>query len=178
MGKTKIAFGWLFAIAFIVILILLITSGINADRTYRSKYGSYWQLADRSSTLQAKEQYVTQFVNNIQAHRSEFVDYNAVIVQTPDNNFDNNLNAVITLRDRLHTIQQMNESSFEYQTAIQQITGQEMGQADAMMSDIEGSWYLKNYPCLWSWYFGLMIVLEFFLITVGIALLTSGYSEY
>ena len=163
--------GWSLIIISVISLMIIIVVDVVAERDYNSRFGSYWELADRSSTLQAKEQYITQFVSNIQTNRDDFADYNAIIIKTPQNNFDNNLGAVITLRDRLQEVQKMNVSSFEYQLAIQQITGQEQGEADAMMNDIEGAFYLRNYPLLWNWICGILIFLILITLTIGITML-------
>lgn len=136
-------------------LIILIIQAVVASYNYERKYLSYWELSDRSSTIIAKEQYITQFVNAIDQDRSSFADYNAVVLKTPQNNFDNNLQAVTTLRDRLKDIQGMNESDFAYQTAIQQITAQEQGEAQNLLGMIGGAYYLGSYPLQWNWIAGI-----------------------
>ena len=45
----------------------------------------------------------------------------------------------------------MNVQSFAYQTAIQQITQQEQGEAQYMLKVFQGSWMLIHYWYLWNW---------------------------
>lgn len=140
-----------------LLIILLFGVMIYADYKWNKEYNSYWSLSDKTSTLEAKEGYITQFVDKIENNRNQFAEYNAIILKVPDNNCDNNINAVKTLRDRLRSIKNMNESSFEYQTAMQQITGQEQGEAQVMMNELSGCYILKNYPLAWSWICGILI---------------------
>ena len=135
-----------------VCILVGIIINVVAEYNYENYYSSYWSLADKSSTLEAKSMYVGQFVDKLNNSRLGFADYNAVFLKTPDNSFDRNFQALVSLRDRLNTISQMNESDFAYQTAIQQITAQEQGEADAMLKVFHGCYFLANYPLLWEWY--------------------------
>ena len=91
-------------------------------------------------------------------------DYNAIFFKTPDNSFDKNLEALQSLKTRLDEIQKMNVTSFKYQTAIQQITAQEKGEAQAMLAVFSG----KNYIFLWEWVAGLEVIICIFLIASGV----------
>lgn len=166
--------GIIFLVMSIIMGIIFTGTGIYADYILNKEYKSYWTLADRSSTLEAKEQYITIFVDKLNENRQDFSEYNALFLKTKQNSFDYNLQAVMTLQSRLREIKNMNTSSFEYQTAIQQITAQEQGEAQEMLQDIYSCWYLKNYPLLWNWIamiFGclifLMIIGSFALIEIG-----------
>lgn len=155
----------------------LIILDVFANYNFNKNYESLWELADRSSTLQAKDEYITKFVDAINKDRSNFADYNAIFLKTPEKSFDNNLAAIITLRDRLKTIQSMDETSFEYQTAIQQITAQEQGEAQNMINDIYGCYKLRSYPILWGW-IGMLVALIITMVAIlGIVLLvwTDNY---
>lgn len=44
----------------------------------------------------------------------------------------------------------MDANSFQYNTAIQQITQQEQGEAIDMLSVFQGCWYKENYILLWG----------------------------
>lgn len=145
------ALGIVLIVIAIIAAICLIISGIYADYIMNKNYMSYWSLSDKSSTLASKQVYISQFVDQIDSHREQFAEYDALILKTPDNNCDRNINAVKTLRDRLNNISQMDENSFAYQTAMQQITAQEQGEAAELIDNIQGCWYLKSYPWLWSW---------------------------
>lgn len=61
----------------------------------------------------------------------------------------------------------MKPSSFEYNTAIQQITAQEQGDSKAMMGVISGCYELAGYPAVWKWIGGIIITVELLLIFVG-----------
>lgn len=61
---------------------------------------------------------------------------------------------------RLREIQGMDVNSFEYQTALQQITQQEQGEASAMLEQIKGAWVLGHYWYLWDWY-GVLVFFGF-----------------
>lgn len=144
--------GWLLLITAIVLFGVGVIMSVVAEYNYDKYYASYWSLADKSSTLEAKSVYIGQFVDKLNNSRLGFADYDAVFLKTPDNSFDKNFEALVSLRDRLHTISQMNESDFAYQTAIQQITAQEQGQATEMLTVFKGCYYLRSYPFLWNWY--------------------------
>jgi len=154
---------------------ILIQQGVKEHYDFKTNYKSYWELSDRSSTLQAKEQYISQFVEQINLNKDKFAEYNAVIFKTPQSGFENNLKAVETLRDRLISIQGMNETDFAYQTAIQQVTEQEQGEAQSMLSDIEGCFTLKNYPIIWEWYGLIVLVVSVMFITTGVILIAIAY---
>lgn len=121
------------------------------DYRYDRQFAYTWNLADKSSTLEAKAEYVTKFVETIETNRQFFADYNAVWLGTPDNSFEQNLTALKTLRTRLNEIKGMDPNSFQYQAAIQQITGQEQGEAWHMLGTLRGCWILENHPFAWKW---------------------------
>lgn len=150
----KIA-GWVCMILALLFCGLHIRGCVNIHFAYEREIGNYWELSDRSSTLEAKSKYMDQFIKALE--KSEHTKYDAVIYPTPQNNFDNNLLAVKTLRDRLNTIKAIDEKSFAYQTAIQQITAQEQGEAKQMIDIFEGCYDLANYWPGWSWFAFLVI---------------------
>jgi hypothetical protein len=124
-----------------------------ANYNYEKNYGQLWKLAEKSSTIQAKQQYITQFVNALKEGKTNglFADYNALFLKTPNNSFDSNLKAVETLSERLIEIQNMDPKTFEYNTAIQQITAQEQGEAQDLISIFTGCYDLNNYFSVWNW---------------------------
>jgi hypothetical protein len=124
---------------------------------YERRFGSYWELSDKSSSLDAKAAYIDQFVEALEDNRSEFADHNALFLSTPNNSFDRNLQAVTSLRARLAEIKTMDPRSFEYQTAISQITAQEQGEASEMLGVLHGCWTLKSHPFVWDW-LGLVVL--------------------
>lgn len=142
---------WILLLAAISISAIQTTRNIFANYDYENKYISYWNLADKSSTIQAKYEYINQFVNNIEKNSEKFASNNAIFLKTPDNSFKSNLDALVTLRNRLKEIQSIDINSFAYQTAIQQITSQEQGEAHRLIGVIKGCYFLESYPSLWDW---------------------------
>lgn len=145
---------------FLLALILTVASLYLIGGTLRSCFvGSYqyenkisyaWSLADKSSTIEAKAAHINVFIANIETHAAEFSDNSALWFKTPDGSFSNNLAAVKTLGQRLKEIKGMNPSSFEYQTAIQQITDQEQGEAHDMLYTLKDCWLKWQFPLAWS----------------------------
>ena len=159
-----------FGIILTIVSILLITLssiyGIKSMYKYDNEFAAFWSLADKSSTIANKAKYVDKFVEALEKGGFEG-EYNAIMYKTLDNQFDTNLEALKTLQQRLHEIEKMDITSFEYQTAIQQITGQEQGEAQAMLSVFQGIWYKENYFLLWNWIGVSQIVLSFILLCAG-----------
>lgn len=145
-----------------ILLAIQIRTAIVADYRLENSYTQLWQLAEKSSTILAKKQYVTQFVAALESGyaKGDFASHNAKWLKTPNNSFNSNLDALKSLSGRLNEIQEMNPSSFEYNTAIQQITAQEQGEAQAMMAVFEGCYNLANYPMVWNWIGGIFLIGE------------------
>lgn len=140
----------IFALSF-VFAALWIYYEVHADYEYTNTIGSYWSLSEKASTLQQKSAYLDQYVGALEAQHLEGT-HDAVFLQTPDNSFDQNMVALKSLQGRMHQIQGMDEQSFAYQTAIQQITAQEQGEAGHLTDTFEGCWYLRNASALWGWH--------------------------
>lgn len=120
----------------VVCVLLLILGGISlllARYHWAKDYGSEWSFADRAATIEGKLEHIEKFTNLLETGRKDFADNAALFLQTPAEDFEKTMEAVRSLRDRLRTIKTMDASSFQYQTAIQQITEQEMGEADEML---------------------------------------------
>lgn len=142
----------------LAVVIFAIAWGVAEFRTayeYSNTIGSYWDLSDKSSTLKQKSEYLDKYVAALQ-QPGKFASHDAVIYPTPNNSFEQNMVALVSLQGRMHQIQGMDESSFAYQTAIQQITAQEQGEAKALTSTFEGCWFLQNHTLLWGWHDGLV----------------------
>jgi hypothetical protein len=84
------------------------------------------------------------------------------------NSFDMNFDALKTLQVRLHEIEKMDITSFQYQTAIQQITSQEQGDAMSMLTVFEGTWFKENHFLLWGWVCSTLVIILIVLFFVGI----------
>ena len=130
---------------------------VIANYQYQKDIGCYWGLADKSSTLAEKSMYIEKFLQALFA--SKHSDYNAILLPTPNESFDLNLRALKSLGERLKNIQTMDEKSFAYQTAIQQITAQEQGEAKEMLVVFDGCWTLANCPSVWDWIAALYAIL-------------------
>lgn len=139
--------GLVCVILFTVRTVIAVRGGYEYERIVFS----FWTLADRQSTIAAKGVYMDKFVEALKAQHLDGT-YNAIIYPTPDNAFDTNYAALLTLQARLHDIEKMDVTSFQYQTAIQQITAQEQGEAKPMLDVFEGCWWKARYSIfLWDW---------------------------
>jgi hypothetical protein len=116
---------------------------------YSRTIKSYWELGVKASTLEKKSEYLDQYVAGLNA--AHLSGNNAVFFKTPDNSYEQNFAALTSLQTRMHQIQEMNPTSFEYQVAIGQITAQEQGEAEKMLEQLEGVWYLRRHPAYWRW---------------------------
>lgn len=161
------------AIAVVLFAIAWGAAEVRADYEYSNTIGSYWELSDKSSTLKQKSEYLDRYVAALQ-RPGEFADHDAVIYPTPNNSFQQNMVALLSLQGRMHQIEHMDESSFAYQTAIQQITAQEQGEAKALTSTFEGCWFLQNHPLLWGWHDALVwsVVAG---VLIGLGILAMAY---
>ncbi len=148
MNALKI--GWILCIVSIIWLVVLIKYEVECSYEYSTGFESYWELAYKSSSILEKSKYVNIFVEKLDSSGLNG-QYDAIFYETPNNSFDRNLDALKSLRDRLEEIKTMDVSSFEYQTAIQQITAQEQGNAQGMLYVLSGTWAKENYFLLWGW---------------------------
>lgn len=132
----------------IILTGLYITYCIYANFSWENNVYSNWTLSDKSSTLQAKADYMDKFVTALQSNH--LADNSALIWKTADTNCQKNIDAVITLKERLNQIKGMDETSFQYQQAIQQITEQEQGQADNMITTLKSCYNKTHYYFIWN----------------------------
>lgn len=157
----------------IVLATVLIRGSIVSDYHYNKEYLSYWTLADKSSSIAAKSDYIDQFVTALQGSGLQG-SHDALLYPTPDNSFDSNFQALQSLQSRLHEIKTMDPNSFQYQSAISQITDQEQGQADDMLLVFNDCWIKVHYYYLWN---PLIVSFEiigmFALLILGIVMLAS-----
>jgi hypothetical protein len=134
---------------------------------YEKTISSYWNLADKASTIDQKIIYMDKFVKALES-AGLTGKYNAVWLETSDNSFDKNLEAVKSLQSRLHEIKSLDPKTFEYNTAINQITAQEQGEAKEMLSVFEGVWNKENYTLIWNWIGACQIIFFIVLLIIGI----------
>lgn len=164
-----------------ILIILLVVTGIGlfiwknvkADYEWNNEVLSNWSLSDKASTIAAKSAYIDKFIAALQS--ASLADNNALIYKTADNNCQNNVQAVTTLRDRLDEIKGMDENSFQYQQAIQQITDQEQGQADMLLDTLSGCWMKANHYFLWNGWYNLLTILGVVIgLVVGMVLIATN----
>ena len=145
MRKSTIVF-----ILSVFLLVAHLITVVVASYRYTLHYGYHWELADKSSTIAAKAVHVNNFISSIESNRSAFADSGALFLHTPNNSLDANLAALKTLGTRLDEVANMDPKSFEYQTAIQQITQQEQGEAGDMLSILSNCWLKRTHFVAWG----------------------------
>jgi len=133
----------------LAVIVFLVIMGINANWQYENNYSAFWNLADKASTISQKSDYIDKFVSALEGSNLQGQNAN-LIWQTNNTSFDQNMSALKSLQSRLHEIKTMDESSFAYQTAIQQITAQEQGQAQDMLDVFETCFWKVHYPYLYN----------------------------
>jgi hypothetical protein len=134
----------------LVLLAVRIGIHVYADYDYSRRVESYWNLGIKASTLQQKSVFLDQYVTALE--ESGLAGSNdALVFKTPDNSFDQNMIALKSLQGRINQIKGMDEQSFAYQTAMQQITGQEQGEAEHLVTTFKGCWYLRHHFSYWGW---------------------------
>jgi len=143
-------FGIILTIVSAIILIADIFTGVIGHYQYSKKYESYWELAVKASSIEKKIEGIDKFVAALESSNLSG-QYNAIFLETPNNSFDENFAALKSLQSRLHEIQSMDIKSFEYQTALQQITQQEQNEAAGMLNVFSGIWWKDNHFLLWDW---------------------------
>ena len=156
----------------IILTGVYITYCVYANFNWENNVYSNWTLSDKSSTLQAKSDYMDKFVLALQSNN--LADNSALIWKTADTDCQKNVDAVKTLRDRLTQIKGMDETSFQYQQAIQQITAQEQGQADGMIATLHSCYQKTHYYLIYNpWLFSLTILSLTIMMFFGIVLLIA-----
>lgn len=150
-------------VVLVVVLIVLAIDlyvGIRAYYFYEREVQSHWELADRSSTIAEKARHIDNLVAALD-RQGLAGQHDALFFPTPDNGFDENFTALKSLQARLREIQTMDVASFEYQTAIQQITAQEQGEAQPMLDALKGAWWKTHHFFLWYWLLMAQIIISF-----------------
>jgi hypothetical protein len=157
------------------ILITQLIVTLNTRYQFENQIGCYWELADRSSTLAEKSKYIDQYINALKECKHS--EYNAIIYKTKQNSFEYNLKALQSLSDRLNKIKDLDENSFAYQSAIQQITAQEQGEANRMNEVFISCYFQSNAWICYNAYAILLGLFAFILLIAGIVIFFI-YLEY
>ena len=159
-----------------LLIISTITLNFIGDYLYERDHLSYWNLSVKASTIEQKARYLDLFVESFK-NKGFDGEYNAFFLKTPDNSFDKNYEALVSLKVRLDEIQHMDIASFQYQTAIQQITQQEQGEASTMLDVFSGIWFKLHSPMLWDWIAFSLILLSLAFIFVGLIKIGGGWKK-
>lgn len=168
IGALLIAFSILFGIGFAI-------AGWYAGYSYRSNIESYWILADRASTINDKIPYMDKFVDALDISGLQGSN-DSLFFPTLESSFDGNMATLKSLQSRLHDLQGQDQNTMQYQTAMQQITGQEMNQAGEMLGRLEGCWWKVNHPMFWNPFFCLGVILSIIgMLVVGIWMIFSDF---
>lgn len=147
---------------------------VRAEYDWDSHVGNMWSLADKASTIKQKSQYVDKFAAVLNTAGLEG-SHNALFYQTPDNGFNENFAALESLKGRLRDIEKMDENSFQYQSAIQQITEQEFGDHNEMVGELKGNWMKHNHYWIWNPFWPIIVFLGiFFVFSIGMAFIATG----
>lgn len=163
----KTTLGVIMLIVSLIMIVLMIVLGIRVHYQYQREVESYWHIAEKASTIEAKSQYIDSFYVALQ--RADLSGmHDAIIYPTMDNSFDYNFKMLKTLEDRLQEIKGMDVTSFQYQQAISQITAQEQGEASDMIGVFNGTWVLKYHSFLWEWVAALEVI--FFVVIMIVSL--------
>lgn len=155
-------------------LIFSVSMAIHTNYTYTRDIENEWVLADRSSTIEAKTTHIDNFVAALEQSEMNGM-YNAVFLTKPENSFDANMEALKSLQARLHEIAGMDPNSFQYNTALHQITEQEQGQAAGMISTFESIYWKNNAIYLWNWIGAICIVLPMVVCAFCVTILLDQY---
>lgn len=158
--------------------IILVVSGIlfattrgafhyYVSKQYTNEIGSKWELSDRASTIVQKAEYLDKFICALEKNNLNGV-HNTIFYPNDENDFTENMRAIKSLQKRLHDIETMDENSFAYQTAMQQITAQEQGEAHNILNVLQGCWEKQNYYTTWNDFIVCgFLILQILMIGVG-----------
>lgn len=137
---------------------------------YVNEIGSNWDLSDRASTITQKSEYLNKFVTALEKYKLDGL-HNALFYPNDENDFTQNMKALKSLQKRLQDISMMDENSFAYQTAMQQITAQEQGEADEMLDNLRGCWVKQNYYTSWNFLIITgFLILQILMIGIGLGM--------
>jgi predicted negative regulator of RcsB-dependent stress response len=151
------SFGVILILVAVFLIGFSIFGAVRMSYQWDNQFASPWNLADKSSTLSQKAEYIDKFVSNLKAG-IDANDHDALYFKTPNNSCGENIKAVESLASRLHELQKADPESMAYQQAIQQITAQEQGEASEMITTLQGCWQKHAHPWYWNPWLGLLYV--------------------
>lgn len=127
-----------------------IVDGVRFNYQYDNTIGSYWSLSVKASDLDVKSQYLDQFIGAIRAANLSGND--ALFFPTPDNSYDQNFNAILSLQTRMNAFVGQDPTTMAYQQAISQITAQEEDDNSSTIDVINHLWWKSNHIEFWGIY--------------------------
>jgi len=149
-----------------IILILDIIYSVIGGYQYSKDYSSYWELSVKASSITKKIEGIDKFVAALESSPLRG-KYDALFMETPNNSFDENFAALKSLQIRLHEISGMDITSFQYQTALAQITQQEQNESGKMLDVFDGIWWKDNHFFLWNWIGIINVIGSIILMCIG-----------
>lgn len=112
----------------VLLILALITLGIVsglAHYFYSKNVQSYYSLSVKSSTADKKLDYLIQYENKLLNYGLTSGSA-AIIFKTPDNDAYHQYQVLLTIKERLEVISQMDMDSFEYQQALYELSRTEL----------------------------------------------------
>lgn len=132
-------------------------------------------MADRSSSIDEKSRLVGKFVEALKLH--DHARYNALILRSPVDSFDANMQALESLNSRLASLKSMDLESLSYQMAIKQITKQEQGQAQDMLKVFYGCYIMAKSVLIWNWVGTVMAFVSLVIGCLGLIVSVHNFPE-
>lgn len=154
---------------FFFIIILDLSVEVLGNYQYSKQYESYWNLSVKAYSIPKKIEGLDNFISALEGSDLSG-KYNAVFMNTPDNSFDQNFEALKSLQIRLHEISKMDVTSFQYQAALAQITQQEQNEPKEMLNVFEGIWWKENHFLIWGWIGAINVIVSIILLILGVAM--------
>ena len=167
------AIGWILVCLSVLIVGASLACGlIYALYSYNVNVSQYVQLADDASTATQKLVYLQKYEEAIHKHIAR---NDARFIFTRERwTRDKQLEILATLQTRLQEAAAMNPLSFEYQTAINQITGQEFDHAlQDINKIIEDCWFRQSGLAIFCLWFQWILTIPMFV--AGIIFLMKDY---
>lgn len=123
--------------------------GFYANYEYKDKIGCYWDLAQRSSEISQRKEYIDKFIFELEKCHLDNI-HNALFSPNNENDFTYNFNALKSLRNQLKDISYMTKGSLEYEIAFLQITLQDQGKEYEFVKNIYCCWEKKYHYTYWN----------------------------
>ena len=151
----------------ILFTIVSIASPFMNALKWDNEVGSYVDLADKSSNLQVKYDYILKYRDALE-EKGLNEGYSNPIWKTPTENLGENFNAIESLVSRMNEIRELETNSAEYQWALSQITEEEIPHIAGTCSTENcgnydhiffSGWNYQRGGGAWFWYAGGFLLL-------------------